>query len=80
MLSVGTADKGTLITATVDCPVGEVLLGGGATVTTTQDQERVALTRSYPADTDTWSATGVVLVKLATNVKMTVTPYAICTA
>jgi hypothetical protein len=68
------------VTATATCAAGNVLLGGGALVTTTVAQkERVDLTASYPSAVNVWTAIGVVgIANLGTGHTMTVTAYALC--
>jgi hypothetical protein len=78
--SAPNATRNTLVTATATCPAGTVLLGGGASVTTTQAQkERAQLVSSYPSSTTTWTAIGVVAIgNLNGGNTMTVTAYALC--
>jgi collagen type I alpha len=77
--SATAASIGTQVTATAACAAGKVLLGGGALVTTTDGgQNKVELQASYPSDTMTWTATGVVSSSLAVNRTMSVTAYALC--
>ena len=78
--SAANAPRNTVITATATCPVGKVLLGGGALVATTATQkERAQLVGSYPSAVDTWTALGVVsIAALGVGQTMTVTAYALC--
>lgn len=78
--SAPAAARQTLITATATCPVGKVLLGGGARITTTATQkDRAELVSSYPSAADTWTAIGVVAIAaLPATQTMTVTAYALC--
>ena len=71
----------TLTTATVSCPLGKVLLGGGAEVTTTAAQKsRAILVSSYPSAAASWTAIGVANAALGAGNTMTVKAYAVCTA
>ena len=64
----------------MSCPVGKILLGGGAQVTTTAAQSsRVALASSYPSGAAQWTAVGVTNAALGAGNTMTVTAYVICT-
>jgi hypothetical protein len=78
--SAANAARNTTVTATATCPAGKMLLGGGATVTSTAAQkERVYLALSYPSSTTVWTAVGVVgIASLGTGQTMTVTAYALC--
>ncbi|MBM2822483.1 MAG: hypothetical protein HW413_1229, partial [Thermoleophilia bacterium] len=78
--SAANAPRNTTVTATASCPVGKVLLGGGALVTTTATQkERAQLVASYPTAVGMWTAVGVVsLAALGGGQTMTVTAYALC--
>jgi len=78
--SAPNAPRNTVLTATATCPVGKVVLGGGALVTTTAPQkERAQLVASYPSAADTWTAIGVVTVSaLGGGQTMIVTAYALC--
>lgn len=75
------ATRNTLTTATATCPIGTVLLGGGAQITTTAVQkERAQLVSSYASGATTWTAIGVVAVgNLGAGNTMTVTAQAVCT-
>jgi hypothetical protein len=74
------ADKGTVEDATVSCPAGKVLLGGGGAVSNDDHPEKSAMTKSFPDSTTQWHAQGVVLADLATGKKLSVQAWAICTA
>jgi hypothetical protein len=65
---------------TVTCPVGKVLLGGGAFVSNTQGADRVVLVGSRPSAANTWQATAVTTAAISAANSVTVTAYAICTA
>jgi hypothetical protein len=69
------------VTATVNCPTGKLLLGGGGTVTTNNgaNLQRVAVQASAPLDADTWRVLGVVAATLTGGQTMTVQAIAICT-
>lgn len=77
--STGTAIAGTLITDTATCTGGKVLLGGGASVTTTGLTDlAIQLVDSHPSSTVIWTASASNNVTLALNATFTVTAYAIC--
>jgi hypothetical protein len=80
VVSAVNAPQNTVVTATVTCPAGKVLLGGGAYITTTATQKsRALLASSYASSATTWTATGVVATgALGTGNTMTVTAYALC--
>ena len=80
--SAANAARNVLVTATATCPVGKVLLGGGAQVTTTAAaKERAQLVSSYASAATSWTATGVVAIAaLGAGFTMTVTAQAVCTA
>ena len=80
--SAANAARNVLTTATATCPVGKVLLGGGAQVTTTAAaKERAQLVSSYASGATSWTATGVVAIAaLGAGMTMTVTAQAVCTA
>jgi hypothetical protein len=69
------------VIATVNCPTGKLLLGGGGTVTTSNGQNlgRVGIQASAPLDADTWRVVGVVISNLTGGQTMTVQATAICT-
>jgi hypothetical protein len=72
------APAGTRLVATVTCPLGTVLLGGGGQVTANGIAQKVALASSFPVDASTWQVAGVVIVGLSPGLTMSVTPYALC--
>jgi hypothetical protein len=78
--SAANAARNVTVTATATCAAGKVLLGGGATVTTTAAQkERVHLAQSYPSAVNVWTAVGIVgIAALGAGQTMTVTAYALC--
>jgi hypothetical protein len=64
--------------ASVSCPAGQKLLGGGATVTTTDTLDSVQLIASYPSASDTWTATGA--ANIGPGKTWSIRAYAICGA
>ena len=64
--------------ASVSCPAGQKLLGGGATVTTTDTLDNVQLVASYPSASDTWTATGS--ANIGPGKTWSIRAYAICGA
>jgi hypothetical protein len=68
------------VDATVSCPAGKVLLGGGGTVSNNDHPEKSAMTESFPSGTGEWHVQGVVLADLAAGKTMSVQAWAICTA
>jgi hypothetical protein len=70
---------GTAITATASCPVGQVLLGGGANVTGAgQAQKNVVLRSSYPVTGSVWRTVDVVMAPLGGSGQVSVHPYVLC--
>jgi hypothetical protein len=69
---------GTQLTAKVDCPVGTIVLSGGAEVSASGAHQKVAIASSFPVSTTTWEVVSVVLARLPTSVAMTMTPFALC--
>ena len=69
---------------TATCPVGKVLLGGGARLTSTATYangiSRVDLVESYPSGATTWTATMVIRTAFVAASNATITAYAVCTA
>lgn len=72
------AAGGTTLTTSTSCPVGKVLLSGGAQVTASGATKDVALQSSYPANDTTWQTTAVVVTALPAGDVMTVKPYVLC--
>jgi hypothetical protein len=68
---------------TATCPVGKVLLGGGArlssSATNAQGMNRVDLVASFPSGVATWTATMIVRTNFVAASNATVTAYAVCT-
>jgi hypothetical protein len=63
VMSAANAARSSTVNATASCAAGRVLLGGGASVTTTASQkERVVLQASYPSSATTWTGVGVVAI------------------
>jgi hypothetical protein len=78
--SAANAPAGTIVTASVSCPAGTVVLGGGARVTVsaaTQNQ-RVVLRASYPSSTTAWTAEAIVITTLTGGNTGRITPYVLC--
>jgi hypothetical protein len=71
------------VTATADCPVGKILLGGGARVfkgTGTTPNSSLTLAESYPSDSNTWKGVGTVINNLGSGQKLAVQAYAVCSS
>ena len=77
-------NQGDTFSDTASCPVGKVLLGGGAVLTSTstyvQGLNRVAVIASYPSDSTSWTATVVISQNFAAASNATITAYAVCTS
>jgi hypothetical protein len=60
------AAAGSIATATATCPAGKVLLGGGASVTTSlgTQLQRVALAESAPVAPNQWRASAITIANL----------------
>lgn len=78
--SAAAVTAGTLVTATVSCPVGKVAFGGGGhiTVSNAAADAFVSMRSSYPSATDTWTVVAVVTATLPLLTTTTVTPYVLC--
>ena len=72
------APIGTELVAKVSCPVGKIILSGGAQVSASGAGQTVALRSSFPIDGTTWQVVGVVIAKLPVGVAMEMTPFALC--
>ncbi len=74
---------GQKASATASCPPGSSLLGGGgrATVNGLPQAPLVAIYQTYPSSADTWTASGIVLVRPVGGggSAMTVQAYVVCT-
>ena len=72
-----THDKNTdAETTSVSCDADEVLVGGGGTMTSTDNLQKVQLTSSYPSASDTWTVTGA--ANVGNGKTWTIEAYAIC--
>jgi hypothetical protein len=71
------------VSDTASCPAGKVLLGGGATLTSTASYGnglgRVDVVASYPSGSTTWTATMLIRSNFSAASNATITAYAICT-
>jgi hypothetical protein len=72
------APAATTLTASTQCPVGKILLSGGADVTAPGAAKDVALQSSFASSATTWQTTAVVLTALPTGDVMTLKPYVLC--
>jgi hypothetical protein len=45
-------------TATVDCPAGKIVIGGGFVTSSVSDATDITITNSAASDSDTWSVSG----------------------
>jgi hypothetical protein len=70
---------GDLVSASVSCASGKVVLGGGArtTVTSVLLDDNIALRSSYPSAADTWTGVAVA-TGISLTGSVTVTAYALC--
>jgi hypothetical protein len=73
---------GTALTATVYCPTGKFLLGGGAQVSASSpgDSSHTLVHSSYPLTNNGWRVISLVTAPLGAGSAMELTPYAICGA
>jgi hypothetical protein len=62
-------------TVTVTCPSGKILLGGGARISASSDNN-LALAASYPSGATTWTAVGVETDSVGSN--WAIVAYGIC--
>lgn len=70
---------GTAVTASAVCPLGDIVLGGGALVSAPGTAAKdVALRSSLPTNTNGWRATGTVIASLPAGEQMSVRPYVLC--
>ncbi len=72
------AVPGTRVTATVSCPTGTTVLGGGGTATTTIG-DFAAISQSYPSSASTWTVVAIPVTNLLVTNSVTATAFAICT-
>ncbi|HEY7732172.1 MAG TPA: hypothetical protein VH950_14920 [Gaiellaceae bacterium] len=72
---------GTPATATATCPPGTVLLGGGASATTSlgTQLDRVALAESAPVAPNLWRATAMTLHQLSAANRARILVWVVCT-
>ena len=71
---------GTTLVATVSCPTGKLLLGGGAevTATATGSSNHTQIQSSYPLANNAWRVMALVNAPLGPGSAMEIRPYAIC--
>jgi hypothetical protein len=71
---------GTELVAKTACPAGQVLMGGGAQLSTSNPAGAgdVALHTSFPSDAKTWEVVAVVTATLGAGQTMSVKPYVLC--
>ena len=71
---------GTVLVARTSCPLGKVLLNGGAQVTApgVQADRNVTLRSSFPINATKWQTVAIVTGPLGPGVVMTMTPYVVC--
>jgi len=70
---------GTVLAAQFSCPVGSVLLSGGAQVTAPGLAARnVVLQSSFPISNTSWEVVGMVIKPLGAGNAMTLRPFAVC--
>ncbi len=74
------AGIGTVLVAETSCPVGKLLLSGGAEVTASSAQadRDVELRSSFPSSKTQWQTVAVVTRPLEAGVSMTMKPYVVC--
>lgn len=74
------AAVGTVLEAKTSCPVGKVLLSGGAEVSasTTQADRKAVLRSSFPSSTTEWQTVAIVIRPLGAGVSVTMKPYVLC--
>jgi hypothetical protein len=71
------------VTATVSCPAGKTLLGGGGRVFKASGSpaaSQFVLSESYPSASNTWKAVGTIISSLSSGQRMGVEAYAVCSA
>jgi hypothetical protein len=78
LASAAGAPVGTQLVGKVTCPVGKVVLSGGAQISASGPGSAVALRSSFPVSTTSWQAVGVVSATLPVGVVMDMTPFALC--
>ena len=73
---------GTVVVTDTSCPSGQVLLSGGARVSApgVVGDRNVELRASFPLNSTTWQAVGMVTGPLGNGNSMTVKPYVVCGA
>jgi Collagen triple helix repeat (20 copies) len=79
VLSVIDPPAGTALTASASCPVGQILLGGGAQITGSAAVEKnVVLRSSYPMSSNVWRTVAVVMAPLGISDQVSLHPYVLC--
>jgi hypothetical protein len=71
---------GTVLEAKTSCPIGKVLLSGGAQVSAlgTVADRSVALRYSFPVSADVWENVALVTASITDGFPMTLKPFVVC--
>jgi hypothetical protein len=82
VLSAINPPVGSVVSATVGCPSGKFLLGGGGRVSATGagNNYNAVVHSSYPAASNAWTVDAVVTAPLGPGSAMELVPYALCGA
>jgi len=76
------APVGTVLVAKTGCPVGKLLLSGGAQIDASNpaSNQFVALSASFPLSATMWETQSIVTGPLGAGVTMNMKPYVVCGA
>jgi hypothetical protein len=80
VVSAPNPPKGTVAVAKTTCPVGELLLSGGAQVSaqSVEGNRNVSLRESFPLNTTTWQTVAITNGPLGATDTMTLRPFVVC--
>jgi len=80
LVSTPNPEPGAVLVAKTSCPVGDILLGGGARVSAPGviPDRSVMLRSSFPLTTSTWQTVSIVTGPLGAGTSMTMKPYVLC--